>query len=100
MKNHKKAKLYFEELRKLIKKCPKGYELNFDIDKGLFMCASNAEFNHGAPYEAPPAALCSVGASYNPHKKDTDGYMEIIADPISLEYVNLAAYSSNAQISD
>ena len=92
-----KAMLYFEDLRKLIKQCPKGYKLAYDIDKGLFMTPENSDFNHETSSGAP-AILCSVGMSYNSHKSDEDGYMTIVANVIGQEYIDLAACSSNAEI--
>jgi hypothetical protein len=93
----KKAIEYFAELKKMVKKCPRGYKLVYDIDKGLFMVPENSEFNHGSSSHAP-AILCSVGMSYNPHKADTDGYMVYVAEPIEQANVDLAAVSSNAVI--
>lgn len=99
MNKKEKARIYFEELRKLIKKCPKGYKLVYDIDKGLFMVPELSEFNHGSSSTAP-AILCSVGMSYNPHKNDSDGYMVMVAREIDQNLVDLAAVSSNAEIDE
>jgi len=99
MTKKEKARNYFEELRKLIKKCHKGYKLVYDIDKGMFMVPELAEFDHGSSHSAP-AILCSVGMNYTPHKSDTDGYMLMVAREISQDYVDLAAVSSNAEIDE
>jgi hypothetical protein len=97
-KKKEKAKQYFEELRKLVKKCPKGYKLGFDIDKGLFMAPDNySNFNHGESATAP-AMLITVGGNYTPHKSDTDGYTVIVAKVIGMEYIDLAAVSLDAII--
>ena len=91
-----KAKLYFEELRKLIKKCPKGYKLIYDIDKGLFMVPESAKFDHGSSCSG---SLVSINAgNYHPGKSNSDGYMVIVANEIEQAYIDLAAASSNAEI--
>lgn len=97
MNKKEKAKIYFEDLRRLVKKCPKGYKLCYDIDKGLFMSPEDSKFEHGVSGNAP-AILCSVGMSYNPHKASSDGYMIVVADEIDQRYIDLAALSSNAEI--
>lgn len=98
MVNKKTAKQYFEELRKLVKKCPRGYKLAYDIDKGLFMTPdSMSNFNHGSNGSAS-AMLITVGGNYTPHKADTDGYTVIVAEPIGQEYIDLAAFSCDAII--
>ena len=90
-----KAKAYFEQLRKLINKCPKDYELIYDIDKGLYMVPKYCEFDHGHSSGAP-AILCSVGMSYKSNKSDSDGSMIIVSEGIDI--VGLQAVSSNAVI--
>jgi len=96
MDKKEKAKIYFEELRKLVKKCPKGYKLIYDIDKGLFMVPQNAKFDHGSSCDA---SLIVVNAgNYHPHKSDSDGYVVIVAKEIEQEYVDLAAASGRAEI--
>lgn len=98
MTKKEKARLYFEELRKLIKKCPKGYNLFYDIDKGLFMSPENALFDHGSDHNT---SLTVINAgNYHPNKSDTDGYMLLVASEISQELVGLAAVSSNAEIDE
>ena len=94
MNKKEKAKLYFEELRKLVRRCPKGYELFYDIDKGMFMVPKDAEFDHGSSCNG---SLVSINLGhYRPSKNGSDGYMVIVANGI--DQINLAAASDNAVI--
>ena len=93
MNKKEKARLYFEELRKLVRKCPKGYELIYDIDKGLFMVPEKSDFDHGS---SSSGSLISINMGhYNPGKNSSDGYMVIVAREID---ISMAAASSNAEI--
>lgn len=98
MNKNEKARNYFKELEKLIKKCPKSHFLVYDVDKGLYMIPRESVFDHGNDYSPTPAILCSVGMNYRPTKSETDGYMKIVSEPISQKYVELAAVSCNAEI--
>ena len=97
MTKNEKARNYFKELEKLIKKCPKSHFLVYDVDKGLYMIPRESDFDHGE-HGTAPAILCSVGMNYRPTKSETDGYMKIVSDPISQKYVELAAVSCNAEV--
>ena len=90
----KRAKAYFEELRKLIKKCPRGYKLLYDIDKGLFMSPEKADFDHGS--DSNGSLMVINQGHYRPQKDSSDGYLVVVAEVIDQRYVDLAALSCNA----
>lgn len=96
MTKQEKAKQYFQELKTLIKKCPKGYILAYDIDKGLFMSPREAGFDHGS--DSGGSLIVVNMGNYRPQKHTSDGYMVKVAEEIDQRFVELAALSSNAEI--
>lgn len=76
------AKKYFEKLRRLLEKCPKGYEIVYSNNNShLFMCEIDAfqkeSSKNSTGYDVP-----SVG--YVAMNNNNDGIQEVIAEPISV----------------
>lgn len=96
MTKKEKAKQYFKDLSKMIKKCPKGYRLVYDSGKAeLFMVNLSGEFVDTD--SGSGSTMCiTVGGNYTPTKLESDGHMLIVDDGI--DTVSLEAVSNKAII--
>lgn len=89
------AKKYFERLRKLLEKCPNGYEVVYSNNNSdLFMCATDTDEQ---TYSSITTGYDVPSVGYNAMNKNQDGVILVVSKPIK---INTRWLSDRFEVSD